>query len=350
VIRRWLLVSLVTVPAVTVAQSENHSVALTGFVDTYFAWDVGQPDGHARSFTTQAARHNEFAINLAHLSLALSKPGVRARVALQAGTAVEANYAGEVEGGTLARHIQEAVVGVAATDDIWVDAGIFFSHLGAESWISRDNPTYTRSFTAEYTPYYSAGVKATWAARPDLSFQVHVINGWQVIADPNAGKSLGFRVDWVASPRLTLAASGYLGNDRPEGDEARARKFAQLLLLARPSDRIGLWLTADHGWQDGADGEEADPWWSVTAIAEARINDRLALSGRAERYVDRSGVVTAPGFEVTAFSLGTNVALPNGVLWRNEWRVLRSDQPLWPGSDGLQNTSGHLVSSLALSW
>jgi hypothetical protein len=39
---------------------------------------------------------------------------------------------------------------------------VFFSPVGMESWMSRDNPTYTRSLVADYSPYYSAGVKATW--------------------------------------------------------------------------------------------------------------------------------------------------------------------------------------------
>ena len=42
---------------------------------------------------------------------------------------------------------------------MWIDAGIFFSHIGSESWISRDNPTNTRSLAADFTPYYETGIR-----------------------------------------------------------------------------------------------------------------------------------------------------------------------------------------------
>ena len=65
---------------------------------------------------------------------------------MQAGTSVQANYASEptlgtVSGPDLARNIQEAYVGYRVTDKLWIDEGIYFSHIGFESWISRDNWT-----------------------------------------------------------------------------------------------------------------------------------------------------------------------------------------------------------------
>ena len=76
---------------------------------------------------------------------------------------------GTVSGPDLARNIQEAYVGYRVTDKLWIDEGIYFSHIGFESWISRDNWTYTRSLDAEFTPYYQSGVKATY--QPLIKFQ-----------------------------------------------------------------------------------------------------------------------------------------------------------------------------------
>ncbi len=72
---------------------------------------------------------------------------------------MQSNYAGEptkgsVSGPSLARIIQEAVVGLRLRQNVWVDAGVFYAHMGMESWASRDNPTYTRSLVADYSPYY----------------------------------------------------------------------------------------------------------------------------------------------------------------------------------------------------
>ncbi len=63
--------------------------------------------------------------------------------------------------------------------------------MGMESWISRDNPTYTRSLVAEYSPYYQSGVKFTWAPSSRITAQLDVVNGWQNISENNSGKGAG---------------------------------------------------------------------------------------------------------------------------------------------------------------
>src|SRR5512144_1184310 len=98
-------------------------VTLGAFVDAYYAWDVGRPPSFDRSFaggalfTTQPARHDEFNVNLAFVEAKVDAPRHRGRLALQAGTSVQANYWGEptngqVSGPSLARVIQEATAGV----------------------------------------------------------------------------------------------------------------------------------------------------------------------------------------------------------------------------------------------
>src|SRR5512145_2687701 len=70
-------------------------VAFGGFVDTYYAYDIGRPPTLDRSFTdgatfaTQPARHNEFNVNLAYVEAILSGGRLRGRLALQAGTSVQ---------------------------------------------------------------------------------------------------------------------------------------------------------------------------------------------------------------------------------------------------------------------
>src|SRR5581483_2607069 len=174
-------------------------------------------------------------------------PRVRGRLALQAGTSVQSNYAGEptngaISGPTLARHIQEATAGFLVTRGLWVDAGIYLSHIGQESWISRDNPTYTRSLIADYTPYYEAGVKATWAATSRATLQLHALNGWQNISETNDDKALGFRVDYVVSPHVTVGYDNFLGNELPDTVVARVRFFNEVF-GAFTGGNISAWLT-----------------------------------------------------------------------------------------------------------
>lgn len=346
-------------------QDTSRHVAWSGFVDTYYAYDFGRPATFDRVFTTQAARHDEFNINLAYVAAALTGERVRGRVALQAGTSVQSNYASEpviglVSGGTLSRLIQEATAGARLAPSLWVDGGVYFSYIGLEGWISRDNPTYTRSLVAEYTPYYLSGVHLTWQPRigatggasdsrsTPLTIQVHVMNGWQNVSENNHGKAVGLRVDWQVSPSVTAAYGNFVGNERPQGAPATTRVFNQVMLKAGIG-RTTVQGQADYGREAGRD------WYGVVAVGHETITPAVSLSIRFERYSDPHQVIvatgTTAGLTANGASLGLDVGHTDGLLWRTEVRGLRSTDPLFP-SHGVPDAARNnllVVTSLALT-
>jgi hypothetical protein len=333
------------------------TVTVGGFIDTFYAWDVNRPASFDRAFTTQAARHDEFNVNLAYAELKLSGPRVRGRLALQAGTAVQANYAGEptngsVSGPTVSRILQEATAGFQVAPTLWLDAGIYFSHIGQESWISRDNPTYTRSLIAEYTPYYETGVHATWQPSPRWTAQLHVLNGWQNISETNSDKAIGLRVDYVASPHVTIGYANFVGNELPDSVPSRVRLFNEVLGQVT-AGRASVWFTGDVGSQARAGGGTST-WYGGALIGRLAASPTVSLAARLERYVDPDGVIvptgTANGFRVSGASLGLNVTPAPNVLWRIEVRGVRSRDPVFPKrSGGASSGDAFAVSSLALT-
>ena len=340
------------------AQGVAEGVRVGAFVDVYGAWDFSRPPSIDRAYTTQPARHAEVNVNLAHVELRLDRESVRGRLALQAGTSVQSNYAaepriGSVSGPDLSRLIQEATVGVRAATPLWLDAGVFFSHIGQESWISRDNPVYTRSLIADYTPYYSAGVRAIWQASAVVTVHLHLVNGWQIVSETNDEKAAGVRIEYAPKATLLLGYSNFVGNELPDSVPARVRVFNQVFArLGRP-DRTAAWLTADYGVQE-ASGGGADAWYGVALVVRHPLSDRVAISGRLERYADPDQVIVtslgAGGFETGGASLGVDVTAPGGALWRTELRGFRGDRPLYPNDvGGLDQATGFLVTSLALT-
>jgi putative OmpL-like beta-barrel porin-2 len=352
--------SALAVLALVQAASPDTSrhVTWNAFVDTYYAYDFGRPATFDRVFTTQAERHDEFNVNLAYVAASLTSDRIRGRVALQAGTSVQANYAGEpaigsVSGATLSRHIQEATAGARLAPSLWVDGGVYFSYIGWEGWISRDNPTYTRSLVAEYTPYYLSGVHLTWQPRTNggssiLTFQLHVMNGWQNISENNYGKAVGVRIDWQVSPHAALAYANFIGNERPQGVPAATRVFNQVMLRGT-SGRWSGQGQADFGSEAGHD------WYGLVAIGRGSIAPTVALSLRVERYGDPHQVIVVTGVPAglvtTGASLGVDVGRTAGLLWRTEARGLRATSPLFP-SHGVPNATRNnfvIVTSLALT-
>lgn len=333
------------------------TVRFGGFVDGYYAYDFNRPRTLDRAYTTQPARHNEFNVNLAFVEAVLSGARVRGRLALQVGTSVQANYAGEprvgsYSGGDLARYVQEAVVGLQLTPSLWMDGGIYLSHIGSESWVSRDNLSYTRSLIADHSPYYQAGVKLSWQATPSLSAQLHVVNGWQNISESNSDKAIGARVDWVASPRVTFSAYNLIGNEAPDSVDARLRIFHGATVKVVPSDRLTLMGTVDVGLQDQQ--SETGRWHGVSLVARLQATAATAFVARIERYADPGQIIIATGvpapFRAAGGSIGIDVTPAPKVLWRTELRTLAARDAVFPARDGTASGNTFVVSSLALTF
>lgn len=337
------------------------TVSFGGFVDSYYAYDFGRPANFDRAFTTTAARHNEFNVNLAYIEAKVSGPRVRGRLALQAGTSVQSNYAGEpavgsVSGPSLSRFIQEAFAGYQITPSLWIDGGIFLSHIGLESFISRDNLTYTRSLSADYTPFYESGVRLAWQATPKLSAMIHVLNGWQNISENNQDKAIGTRLDYARSSSTTLSYYNFVGN---EAASNRLRVFNGVGFKSGLTPTFTLQGNLDYGTQQKGQNAGSSSWWSTGLIGKLQVAPVVGVSGRVERYQDPDQVIVATGspngFKATTASLGVDV-LPVGptrVLWRSELRGTWAGDAVFPNrsaATGISRTNTLLVTSLALTF
>ncbi len=343
-------------------------VSWGAYVDTYYAWDFQRPASLDRSFSggtpflTQPARHNEFNVNLAFVEAKVDGARVHGRIALQSGTSVQSNYSGEptngqVSGPSVARFIQEAVAGVKIAKNVWIDGGIFFSHMGTESWVSRDNPTYTRSLVGEYSPYYQSGVKLTWAASPKLTAQLDVVNGWQNISENNRGKGAGVRLDYVPVSGTTL--SYYNLFTQEAGTKLRTFNGVGAKATHGRFTTLGQFDVGTQANSDSSGGRAM--WYGFTAIARAQMNAKLAVSARVERFDDKSQVVLSTGsrneipnaaFRGNGASFGLDWSPQSQLLWRTEMRGFSNDRALFdhPGRGTPGKRDVFVVTSLALSF
>jgi hypothetical protein len=234
------------------------TLAFTGFVDVFYAYDSHRPQGDARQpFLYNHNRHNRFELNLGLVRLKLNHAKVRATVALHAGTYVNDNYAAEPE---VLRHVAEANVGVALAGKgrLWLDVGIMPSHIGFESAISVDNQTLTRSLLAENSPYYLAAAKFTYTLHKKWEVAALVCNGWQRIR-PVVGNTLpgfGTQVVWKPKDGLSLNWSTFIGTDDPDTTR-RVRFFNNLYAQWQAHKNVGVTVGLDIGMQQQTKGSVA---------------------------------------------------------------------------------------------
>lgn len=331
------------------SQSKNASAKLPivfgGFIDTYYVYDFNNPANHDRSFTTQPSRHNEFNVNLTFVDAKLSTEQLRGRLALQTGTSVQSNYSSEP---TLGQHIQEAVIGYRVTDKLWIDGGIYLSHIGFESWISKENWTYTRSLAADFSPYYQSGVKATYQWTDTLSTQLHVLNGWQNISEKNGNKALGLQIAYNPNPQLSFTYNNFFGNEVG----SQWRFFNDLIAKVALTPTIQIAAIYDIGLQQTSGGESAAVWQTYGAFVRYQFTPRLSFTARGEQFFDRNQVIvatgTANGFLTTGTSINADVTLHEQALWRTELRGLWSKDSIYPKGLGTSTSNGFIVTSLSL--
>jgi len=330
-------------------------VKFGGFIDTYYAYDFDQPPNFDRAYTAQAARANEFNVNLAYMDAVVNSDRVHGRFALQTGNSVQATYAGEptvgkVSGPSVSQFIQEAWAGYRVTDKLWINGGIYFSHIGMESFISKDNWTYTRSMMGEFSPTYQSGVWAAYQFNDDWSGQLHLINGWQNISENNQNKALGTQISYAPEGGWSATYNTFWG--QKVGNQGR---FLNDFIFKTPA--WGKWqfeASADYGIQHKPAGKgDFSSWYGGSLIGRYQLTQRVAMAARVERFADPDQVVVQTGagaFKTNAASVNVDVQLQKQLVWRNELREYWAENAVFPAVHGLTRTDGYIATSLGLTF
>ena len=346
----------------------SEALKLGAFIDSYYAYDFDHPPSLDRillypsgnAYATQPVRNNEFNVNLAFVEAKLQSEKIRGRLALQAGNSVQVNYAADSAAdqaryggaGGISRYFQEAYVGYQAAPRLWVTGGIFFSHLGFESWISRDDWCYTRALVSDNSPYYQTGVKVDYRFSDLFSAQVDLLNGWQNINENNPQKSVGTQIVYTPNGSFTYTYNTFFGRE-PDGTGTQgSRIYQELIAKWSASDRLQLAAELDLGLQKPGGSDSTNPWYAATLFAQYQTSPVASVALRVEKFIDLHEAVIGAlptGFDAAGVSVGINLALQPTLLWRNEVRGFFAAEDLFPTKSGASNMDGFVVSSLALT-
>lgn len=330
--------------------STANSLIFSGYVEAYHNYDFNNPANHERpSFLYNHNRHNEFNVNLAFVKAAYNTEKVRGNLALMAGTYANANLAAET--GVL-KNIYEANVGLRLSPKLWLDAGIMPSHIGFESAVSKDCWNLTRGLLAENSPYYEAGAKLTFSPNEKWTLTALILNGWQRIrrVDGNNTPAFGTQITYKPNGKTTLNYSTFIGSDKP--DVARLmRVFHNLYGIFQVSDQFGVTVGFDIGTEQTAkNSANVNIWYTPIVVAKYTLSEKWAIAGRFEQYVDKGGVIIAPDFQVSGYSVNLDYAPLNNALLRVEARLLQSPNAVFTEGTTTTTNNFFITSSLAVSF
>lgn len=301
-----------TVPVIAAAAADttknDPKPEFFGYVGVYYGYDSNNPASLTRpGFIYSENLHNQIAVNIALLGARYVSDRVRGTFAIQTGTYPDANYAAEPG---IFKNIYEAWGGVKVAKNLWLDAGIFLSHIGLEGPISRDDLTLTRSIMADNSPYYEAGAKLTYDAGRKWLFSVLVLNGWQVIRDRNQNEAVGSQIQFRPSSKWLLNSSTFVGEgyNQPDSVGRQLRYFHDFYVTYDPSRRWKIAVAFDAGLQARARNAGGhDAWQGAALIVRRRLWERAGLVGRVEYFHDPAGVLATTrvgGLSTVGYSLG----------------------------------------------
>lgn len=356
---RYLLFVILTLTALgTHAEKEPDSLnpkqsttTLFAYLDVFYAYDFDRPQTTIRQpFFFNHNRHHSININHALIRASYSAQRVQAKLGFHSGTYVQDNYASE---NTLQSILYEANVSAALDkhEKLWFSAGIMESHLGFESAISSNNPTLTRSLSAENSPYYNSGASLTYKPKPLWEFQVLALNGWQRIrrVQGNNLLSYGTKINY-SKEKMELNWSTFLGTNDPDSIR-RMRYFSNLYAVFTWDKKFALTFGFDYGIQQKEkNSENYHHWYNITAIGKMALSNKLNTALRVEYFKDYNLVVMQSfnnqAIDVYGGSLNFDYQTNKNLLFRVESRFLISKNELFLKNNQPHKNNIHVVASM----
>jgi hypothetical protein len=349
----------------------NKIIQLDLYLDVYYAFSLNRPYDDTLTGSATLGRHNELQINLASIGLTWSYRNVNGRIALQYGGMLSIVQdtdpsLGRGSGISTAnlRYLREATLGYHwdRLAGINLDAGIFLSYVGMESYLLAENWLYTRTVACDSTPFYFQGLRAQIFPTTKVKVELWLMNGWQSYAKFGFVPAGGASVRWSPREWIAVVANFYLGQDTPNvSDRIRFHHDDSLNLRVynRPAShglsKLALSINNHGGFQAGGAGQPgpADAHMGASALSLRAwfARDQLALTVRGEYFTNPGrylapfpppSLKTEPGNDLTIWGVTGNIdVMPTdffSVRAEVNWRS--ASVPFFSGPDGVTSPTG----------
>jgi hypothetical protein len=299
-------------------------------LDINYTHSFNNPNDNTVVGSTALARNNE--VQLSHLLLGgdFMYNNVHARVMLQMGTrsvVIPRNdispYRGQYKLADVYRYLSEAYAGFHINKwyGINVDAGLFLSYIGLNSYYQVENWEYQASYTSDNTPWYFNGVRIQIFPTKHLKIEPWIINGWQSYGKFNNMPGLGANITWMPTSNMKLLTNDYYGADAA-GIPARKRFHSDNSFLMRYYNnkkskgisQAAFSFTVDLGSEKGGGvngfktGDSTNP---AQYFLSAMFYNRVWFIKNKFAWTIGGGVMTNPGRYLVLYPTGQASPLPD---------------------------------------
>ena len=300
-------------------------------MDLNYTHSFNNPNDNTVVGSTALARNNEVQLSALHVGGDFSYLNARARFMTQFGTrsiVVPRNdyspYRGQYQLANVFRYLSEAYAGYHfnVRYGINIDAGLFMSYIGLNSYYQPENWEYQASFTSDNTPWFFNGIRIQIFPTEHLKIEPWIINGWQSYGKFNSMPGIGANITWMPKSNLKILTNDYYGTDAA-GLPQRKRFHSDNSILIRyynnPSSngvsRMAFSLTGDIGFEKGGgvngfktgDASQGPAQY----FASAMFYNRTWFAKNKLAWTIGGGVMTNPGRYLVLYPTGQASPLPN---------------------------------------
>lgn len=328
------IVSAQTAPTSTAAkQSLPAPWQYGGFVDVGRLWSSTSPSNHLfrNRGTTPRVDEWDLSMTAAYLRRAASETGrVGVEVTVQGGRDSEAfgfsATAPNIGGADWLLHLGPTNVSYLAPvgNGLTIQGGIFSSLIGYDGLYAKDNLTYTRPWTGDYTPYFMLGVNASYPVTPRLTTSAFIVNGYWHLAHANDVPSVGGQLAYKATDRVSVKETILYGPHQTEAAFQYWRFFSDTIVERKTGP-----MTAAFEYQIGTEvvttpGDPRALWMAAEAPVKWVVAGPWSITVRPEFAWDRDGRWIGAEQSVKAFTSTVEFRKPLGeaqAIVKLEYRV-----------------------------
>lgn len=301
------------------------------FVDVNYTYSFNEPNDNTVVGSTALARNNEVQLSALHFGGDFTYKGARVRLMTQFGTrsiVVPRNdyspYRGQYQLANVYRYLSEAYAGyhINKLHGINIDAGLFMSYIGLNSFYQAENWEYQASFTSDNTPWFFNGLRVQIFPNKHLKIEPWIINGWQSYGKYNTMPGIGGNITWVPNNNLKLLTNNYYGTDAA-GIASRKRFHSDNSILLRyynkPNSKsiskIAFSLTGDIGFEKGGGVNGFKNGDSLQGPAQYFMSvmayNRVWFANNTCAWTIGGGLMRNPGRYLVLYPTGQASPLPN---------------------------------------
>lgn len=378
----------------------------TVMLDASYTHSFNDPIDNTVVGSTVLGRNNEMQVAGVYLGGDFNYKQARAHIVTQFGTRSQlvprndySPYKGQYQLADVYRYLAEANAGYHfnVLHGINVDAGMFMSYVGLNSYYQNENWEYQASFTSDNTPWFFNGIRIQIFATKKLKIEPWIVNGWQSYGMFNKQPGIGGNITWCPNENIKMLTNNYYGADAallPDRKRFHSDNSLLVRYFNRPKSKgiskMAFSLTGDFGSEKGAgvngfkDGDSIQG--PAQYFASIMFYNRIWFAKNHFAWTVGGGYMYNPGRYLVLYPAGQSSPLPNttnptstagsfpysanpgdkfegfdystNLDWmpnqhltvRVEYVHRQSSVPYFAGHGGVTSPSGYQTTSLTTGW